>query len=160
MENELLAYIKGILCFVLFSSLLLQLFPRAKDKKYLELTIGLIFLYLVMRPVLSALKNYDKILDSSYFTVDFDSSFLEEQQEEFETQTGVAMINNMEQQMELMGYENTKLTMKKSGNSWVLFVEVEQNLTQDWEEEKKNLKNFISNVYNLDEDNINIEIRG
>ena len=113
-----------------------------------------------MRPVLSALKNYDKILDSSYFTVDFDSSFLEEQQEEFETQTGVAMINNMEQQMELMGYENTKLTMKKSGNSWVLFVEVEQNLTQDWEEEKKNLKNFISNVYNLDEDNINIEIRG
>lgn len=160
MGNELLAYIKGILCFVLFASLLMQLFPREKDKKYLELTVGLIFLYLIMKPVLSALKNYDEILDSSYFTMDFDSGFLEEQQEEFETQTGIAMINNMEEQMEFMGYENPNLTMKKSGNSWVLFVEVEQNLSQDWEEEKKNLKNFLSNVYNLDEDNINIEIRG
>ena len=49
MGNELLAYIKGILCYVLFSSLLIQMFPKTKDKKYLELTIGLIFLYLIMK---------------------------------------------------------------------------------------------------------------
>lgn len=160
MGDELLAYIKGILCFVLFASLLMQLFPREKDKKYLELTIGLIFLYLIMKPVLSALKNYDEIMDSSYFMMDFDSDFLEERQEEFETQTQVAIINNMEEQLEFMGYEKPNLAMKKSGSTWVLLVEVEQSLSQNWEEEKKFLKNFISNVYNLDEDNINIEIRG
>ena len=160
MGDELLAYIKGILCFVLFTSLLMQLFPREKDKKYLELTIGLIFLYLIMKPVLSALKNYDEIMDSSYFMMDFDSDFLEERQEKFETQTQVAIINNMEEQLEFMGYEKPNLAMKKSGSTWVLLVEVEQSLSQNWEEEKKFLKNFISNVYNLDEDNINIEIRG
>lgn len=160
MGDELLAYIKGILCFVLFASLLMQLFPREKDKKYLELTIGLIFLYLIMKPVLSALKNYDEIMDSSYFMMDFDSDFLEERQEKFETQTQVAIINNMEEQLEFMGYEKPNLAMKKSGSTWVLLVEVEQSLSQNWEEEKNFLKNFISNVYNLDEDNINIEIRG
>ena len=160
MGDELLAYIKGILCFVLFASLLMQLFPREKDKKYLELTIGLIFLYLIMKPVLSALKNYDEIMDSSYFMMDFDSDFLEERQEEFETQTQVAIINNMEEQLEFMGYEKPNLAMKKSESTWVLLVEVEQSLSQNWEEEKNFLKNFISNVYNLDEDNINIEIRG
>lgn len=160
MGNELLTYIKGILCYVLFSSLLIQMFPKTKDKKYLQLTIGLIFLYLIMKPVLSFLSNYDEILSSEYFSVDFDSDFLLEQKEEFDTQTGVVLMNHLEKQMELMGYENAGLVMKKSGAEWVLYVEVKENLSQDWEGEKKNLKNIISNFYNLDEDNINIEIRG
>ena len=158
MGNELLTYIKGILCYVLFSSLLIQMFPKTKDKKYLQLTIGLIFLYLIMKPVLSFLSNYDEILSSEYFSVDFDSDFLLEQKEEFDTQTGVVLMNHLEKQMELMGYENAGLVMKKSGTEWILYVEVKENLSQDWEGEKKNLKNIISNFYNLDEDNINIEI--
>lgn len=160
MGNELMTYIKGILCYVLFSSLLMQMFPGAKDKKYLELTVGLIFLYLILKPALSFLSNYDEILDSDYFFVNLDSGFLTEQQEEFDAETGVALVNQMEKQMELMGYENPSLVMKKSGGDWMLYVEIEQSLSQDWEEEKKNIKNFIRNVYNLDEDNIYIEIRG
>lgn len=160
MENELLKYVKGILCFVLFASLMMQLFPKQKDKKYLELTIGLIFLYVFMRPALSILKNYNNILNSSYFTMDFDSNFLEEQQEEFDIQTGMYIMNQMEEQIEYMGYQNPKLTMKRKGNSWEIRIELDNNLSNDWEEEKKNLKILISDVYNLEEDNINIEIRG
>lgn len=160
MENELLSYVKGILCFVLFSSLILQLFPSTKDKKYLELTLGLILVYLVIRPVLTMFTHYDEILRSSYFTVNLNSDFLGEGQEEFKTQTGVALMNQMEQQLEVMGYANSSLSMRKKGNDWVLNIKVEENLSNDWEEEKKNLKNFISNVYNFEEDNINIEIRG
>lgn len=160
MENELLSYVKGILCFALFSSLILQLFPSTKDKKYLELTLGLILVYLVIRPVLTMFTHYDEILRSSYFTVNLNSDFLGEGQEEFETQTGVALMNQMEQQLEVMGYANSSLSMRKKGNDWALNIKVEENLSNDWEEEKKNLKNFISNVYNFEEDNINIEIRG
>lgn len=160
MEDGLFVYIKAILCYVLFASLITQLFPREKDKKYLELTIGLVFLYLVMKPALATLKRYDEIMNASYFQMDFDSGFLKEQQEDFMTQTGVYILNSMEEQMEAMGYENPSLTMKRSGTSWKLQVEINKNLSDDWEEEKKNLKKYISNVYNLNEDNINIEIRG
>lgn len=80
--DAVLSWMKPIIYFSIFLTVLLQLLPNEKYKKYIRFFAGLLMIVLVLRPVLNLFGTED--LSEKIFS----ESFYQEQSEEIELDMG------------------------------------------------------------------------
>ena len=144
--------IVNILIFILFINLIMIIFPEGKTQKYCKLVIKLfLFIYIINSIVLRGTISLDRFLDFSFRSIE--SSKYEREIDLVESQKEfITLINNDLYKGEEV-IKNIKLAFT---NEMQLTVTVFLNQSLDLEDQE-NLKINISNIFNTNSENVEID---
>lgn len=176
-------YIRNIIIFLLFVSFIQIIMPNEKYKNYLQLVLGMILIFIMIKPAKDLFKNFQKIdLEKGY-----NETFLLEDNKEKYTKIHNDMVYNLlEENIKLQieqiisdKYKINSIDIKLQEDKYynVVITKIDLNLSKvedkiyvkpfskqniNVEEsnkiEENNIKKIISNFYNLSLDNIFITI--
>lgn len=177
-------YIRNIIIFLLFISFLQIIMPNEKYRNYLQLVLGMILIFIMIKPAKDLIKNFQKIDFGSGYEETFT---LKDEQEKY-TELHNEMINNLlEENMKLQieqiisdKYKINSIDIKLEEDKYYnvvvteiklviskdeikgIYVKPFSNKSGNVEEinktEENNIKKIISDFYNLNLDNIFITI--
>lgn len=177
-------YIRNIIIFLLFTSFLQIIMPNDRYKNYIQLVLGMILIFIMIKPAKDLFKNFEKIdFNKSYeetFITEYDEQkyveihnemvyglFEENIKAQIEKIIGNKYkINSIEIKLEEDKYYNVVVTQinlilskKEISKIYVRpFYETNENVEEATNVEENNIKKIISDFYNLNLDNIFITI--
>ncbi|MDF2543636.1 MAG: putative rane protein [Herbinix sp.] len=205
--NEVYAWIKNIVVFMIINTIIMNLLGNSSYKKYVSIVSGMILVLIVISPVIKLLKledKFDYFFKSNNFTVEAgefetdvmrmeearrDAEFSEYtdrikvQVGDFLSEEGVYLDNfNIDYDMDIeskdfgsikafnitayYGEEKKQEDSDDSSQIEEIIIETinlgepEEGLSEVPSPMEINIKNKLSDFYNIDPDNININIQG
>lgn len=180
MINYFYDYIKNIILFLIFTSFIQIILPSSKYRSYINLILGTILIFVMISPLNKMLGNLENIKTITIFKEDYKTNININSDKYLEVQNKMikrAFEDNIKNQINTMLkdeyyvtninislYENKykelfieKIQLDIVYNNKNIYVEPFKESSNNIKDDK--IKNLISNMYNLDDENIIINLK-
>lgn len=194
MINSFSSYIKEIAFFLIFMIFIEIILPQSKYRNYINLVLGLLLIFIMIKPVNVLLAKFNTSIDSEIInkTIEIDKNAIEKEKQYYTEKQKELIFNNFNENLKKqltsilnnyayvndvnfeIDYENLKINDIYVDISYEQKAEKEKFIRikpviinndtlkdeKNEEDEKiKNIKNIISDFYNLSVDNIHITVQ-
>lgn len=194
MINSFSSYIKEIAFFLIFMIFIEIILPQSKYRNYINLVLGLLLIFIMIKPVNILLAKFNTSIDSEIInkTIEIDKNAIEKEKQYYTEKQKELIFNNFNENLKKqltsilnnyayvndvnfeIDYENLKINDIYVDISYEQKAEKEKFIRikpviinddtlkdeKNEEDEKiKNIKNIISDFYNLSVDNIHITVQ-
>ena len=146
-----MTYITNLIIYYLVMGIMLSLIPENAYKKYISFLVGILLLVLLSKPLSFVLGISEADVNNLFEAVDIAISEFEydADSENRYDYVGLSVREALKNDLLRQGYSVTKvdvtLNEDKTLKSCIVYAD-----------DEKNIINYISEVYNLNEDNINV----
>ena len=173
-------YLKNVVLFLLFVTFLQTIIPTKKYANYIQLIFGIILIFIMLNPLKDFLTNFKKVDFDKFYDEIFDTYKLEDYniEEYYEIKNEIvlnAYKDNIKNKLEKeIGNKYDindiiiDLEKDKKDDIFIKKLNIYLNIqntnsydafdNEEIAKDKQNVKNIVSNFYNIDIDNIFIEI--
>ncbi len=158
----LYGWMKSIIIYLILSGILINLAPASSYKKYINFFMGLMLLIIVAKP-LAIFFNFgegdvDSLIDRVDSYIDYNP---EESLEENYSYYDMSLEETIEATIRQLGYDIYKVAVITDKDYRILkcTIYIKKDDLSITSSSKQDIKNYISDVYNVEVDNINIVSR-
>lgn len=173
--SYIVLYFRNIVIFIIFSTFVSLLLPSNKYKQFIDLVMGLILVSIILSPITKLLNinaedfNFEiPYSDSNIVNEDLEKNYtIELYQNQIANQIATLIYNNYlvdtdvvvtVDAVDLSKVTNVNVTMKNSAINIEPIVIGEQSTDETDSQIETDIKNLISNAYNLSVSNIYIKM--
>lgn len=169
----IVSYFRTIIILIIFITFISILLPSKKYKSFLDFTLGLILISVILSPITKLMKidktfNYKDLpfsseyndtsvydMDKNYTKVLYEDEVAKQMQNSIKTNLLIDSDVSVVFGDDLASIENVSIKIK-SGSIYIEPINILENAEVVENKDIKDIKNLIFKEYNLSEDNINV----